>query len=668
MSMKTLMFAGLAAAGLALAGCGGGGSSTPKMSGEPDPTPHVCEAGPSQACVDARQAELDALDPETATAKAYADARKAVMDAQDALDTAGRVTDQKKALADAAGMIDTSDLSDANAIAAARTAITALEAALNAADDVSDADKAMYQTRLAAARDAVATAQTGLDKMGRMMAQRTAITSAVTMATTAVNGVKNTSTDSEVSSAEQAIADLEAAIAGAEDLPEGDTDVASARGTVAALKTQLNTAKTARTAYLATKASDDMKAAAKLGKDLHGALAGNATADTTALDNATAALAATGLTVTAAAGAGAFEDTETPPVAILKASDAAVAALGSWAGTDYKHTDTGTKVVNEARVYNNKGPGKTVPLADAGITVHTGATAGDNIKGYYTVDETADLAKIMGAAFTHSGTKSHEYDDDKVVAFTTRGTFDGAPGTYRCDGSTTACSSTNDGEGSPSALAGVWHFKPDAGAMVHQPDANYLYYGWWVSKDKDGMPTAASAFAGVFGAIAGLTAGNAPDEITGSATYSGNAAGKFAMSNPLDGTGRGGHFTADANLTAKFGANTAPNNGGVSGTINNFRLNDGSEDAGWSVELKRAGWDSGADTFGGTGNEAMTVWSINGNKAPESGTWSGTMYDEMPGGAPDGDGSTVPTTVTGTFYSEFSTIGRMVGAFGANKQ
>ena len=72
--------------------------------------------------------------------------------------------------------------------------------------------------------------------------------------------------------------------------------------------------------------------------------------------------------------------------------------------------------------------------------------------------------------------------------------------------------------------------------------------------------------------------------------------------------------------------------------------------------------------LGGTGNEAMTVWSIGGNKAPASGTWSGQMYDEMPGDAPDGDGSNIPTTVTGTFYSEFSTIGRMVGAFGADKQ
>ena len=62
-----------------------------------------------------------------------------------------------------------------------------------------------------------------------------------------------------------------------------------------------------------------------------------------------------------------------------------------------------------------------------------------------------------------------------------------------------------------------------------------------------------------------------------------------------------------------------------------------------------------------------TVWSINGNEAAASGAWSGTMYDEMPGNAPDGDGSNIPTTVTGTFYSEFSTIGRMVGGFGVNK-
>ena len=69
-------------------------------------------------------------------------------------------------------------------------------------------------------------------------------------------------------------------------------------------------------------------------------------------------------------------------------------------------------------------------------------------------------------------------------------------------------------------------------------------------------------------------------------------------------------------------------------------------------------------------NEAMgTTWSIDGNSGGRSGTWSGQTYDEKPGTVADGgDGSTIPTTVTGTFYSEFSTIGRMVGAFGADKQ
>ena len=562
--------------------------------------------------------------------------------------------------------LDLDDLDTQAKIDAADEAVMALKAALDAATHLSDSEKATYKTQLDTATETVKMAQTGMDLDERMMTQRTAITNAVTMARTAVNGVKNTSTETEVSAADQAITDLEAAIAGAEDLPEGDTDVASARGTLATLKAQLNTAKTARTTYLAGKAKMSDEEMAELGKDLHAALGPPAAADTTVLDNAAAViLSATGLAVDAAAGAGALADATDPDSVTLKAGDSAVAALDGWAGTDYAHTDTGTKVVNEARVYNNKGPGKTVTFANAGYTVATADSATD-VKGYLTLDvsDNETLGRIMANAFTHSGTQTHQ-KADRQDALYVRGTYDGAPGEYRCSGDT-ACSSTNDGEGSPSVLTGTWHFKPDAGAMVMQPDADYLYYGWWVSKDKDGMPTAASAFTGTIGTIDALPVD--PDTLTGSATYAGKAAGKFAMSNPLDGTGNGGHFTADAMLTAKFGGNAAPNNGGVSGTINNFRLNDGSEDAGWSVELKRAGWDSGADTFGGTGNEAMTVWSINGNKAPASGSWSGTMYDEMPGDPLEGDGSNIPTTVTGTFYSEFSTIGRMVGAFGANEQ
>ena len=635
----------------------------------------------TQEQIDAAVAAITGVDLALAAATHLTDAEKldATVDVTVAkrkvdraeMDLAENIDNQRKALMDARDLvagIDFTDLDTQEKIDAADAALDALEAALVAATHLSDSEKAMDQTQLDEAREIVRVADTGLNREQRMTAQRTAITNAVTMARTAVNGVKNTSTDSEVGSADQAITALEAAIAGAEDLPEGDTDVAMAQGTLATLKAQLNTAKTARTAYLATKADDEMKAMTQLGKDLHAALAGNAVADTTALDNATASLSATGLTITATAGAGAFADADTPPVTGALEAGASAGMLDGWAGTNYAHTDTTSKVVNEARVYTNQGPGTRVAFADAGYTV---IAAGNPNAGSVllvtsgTTETGIDLAKVAVTAFSHSGTQNHPIPDNNV-ALKLRGTFDGAPGEFSCTAG--PCTSTNDGKDGPSALAGTWHFKPDTGAMVHRPDAEYLYFGWWVNKDKDGKPMAASAFVGVVEPSAGdLDNGGDLTALTGSATYVGHAAGKFAMSNPLDGTGSGGHFTADAELKATFGTGATA---GVTGTIDNFRLNDGSEDPGWSVALARGALGSADGTITAPTADP-TVWSINGNKAPASGTWSGTMYDELPGlstATPPGDGSNIPTTVTGRFYSEFSTIGRMVGAFGADKQ
>ena len=454
---------------------------------------------------------------------------------------------------------------------------------------------------------------------------------------------------------EQMIMDLKAEIAALREalgLAPGDDAVA----TIAELQAQLKELQDAKDVadQAAQEAAEKAmaEAMAKTGKALHAALGPNQ-GGTTALTNIGApGLTSAGLAIDAAAGAGAIADA-TDPDPVTLAAGASAGMLGSWNGMDYAHMDSTTKVKNEARVYNNKGSDKRVTFAAAG---HTVDASGAN-EGWLT---TLVVANVGGSAFLHSGTQNHPVDSVTNV-FTTRGTYDGAPGLYRCTAG--PCASTNDGSGSPSALgAGTWHFKPDAGAMVSQPDTEYLYYGWWVSKDSDGGPTAASAFAGVVEPNAGdLDNGGDLTAITGSATYAGNAAGKFAMSNPLDGTGNGGHFTADAELKATFGTGA-----GVTGTIDNFRLNDGSEDPGWSVSLARGGVGAAGAISAPTADP--TVWSINGNAAPASGTWSGTMYDEMPGNAPDGDGSNIPTTVTGTFYSEFSTIGRMAGGFGASKQ
>ena len=119
--------------------------------------------------------------------------------------------------------------------------------------------------------------------------------------------------------------------------------------------------------------------------------------------------------------------------------------------------------------------------------------------------------------------------------------------------------------------------------MVSQPDGDYLYFGWWVHKNDDGDPLAASAFSHVVGTVTPNFADGASDagglrhgSANGSsATYKGAAVGKFALNDHLAGTGNGGHFTADASLTAKFGNTDNSNNPGVTGTIDNFRLNDG---------------------------------------------------------------------------------------------
>ena len=510
------------------------------------------------------------------------------------------------------------------------------------------------------------------------IAERAAIAGAIAAANTAVGMVDDDASDDTVAAADAAIAAAKKAIADAANVPAAEK--AANTGTVSAIETTLANAKASRTAAMMA-ADDAMTAAmAKTGKDLFAALAGNATADTTALNNAavTDTDLSDGLAVDAAAGAGALADATDPASVTLEAGDSA-GSLGGWAGMNFAHMNAETKVENAAVVYNNQGPGASKSFTELGYTVAT-ATSGDDIKGYVTLAATDDptLARIGGAAFEHSGTQNHP-QADRADAVYIRGTYDGAPGEYRCTGT---CTSTNDGKGSPSALGGTtWHFKPDAGvnAMAHQPDANYLYYGWWVSKDKDGDPTAASAFTGVNGAIAVPTSGtDSPEDLTGSATYNGHAAGKFALDYSqnavLDGASDGGHFTADASLTATFGAIAAPTNGGISGTLDNFMANGESVD--WSVTLHHAPWGTAGAFATPTTDVGTTMadetkgttWSIGGVAADRSGTWNGQMYDEMPGNAPEGDGSNIPTTVTGTFYSEYSNVGRMVGAFGADNQ
>ena len=488
--------------------------------------------------------------------------------------------------------------------------------------------------------------ETDMEMPDPAIAERAAIAGAITKASTAVAAVNDTASDATVAAADSAITDARTAISNATNVPAKERDANT--GTVDVIATNLATAKTSRTEAMNTAAEEMRKAMAAAGKALHGALGTDPLAQIT-----DTVLTATGISVTTTATG----DTEPAQMAGESAG-----ALGSWNGKHYIHTDAGTKVLNHAVVYTNQGAPKSAAFAEEHVLIAEGQTNAGSLE----VTD-ANLGLVMADDFTHSGALTHQ-PAERADAVYVRGTYDGAPGEFRC---VTGCSSTNDGMGSPSALVGTWHFTPDMGAMVSQPDDTYLYYGWWLRKDKDDMPTMASAFTGTVLPDGGTAPESASGEdITGSADYVGGAAGKFAINNPLGGSDAG-HFTADATLSAKFGD---ADDAGMTGTIDNFMANE--QSVPWSVKLNLAGWAADGEIEAPTDdaatadvNEAMaTVWSIDGNSAAASGTWSGQMYDEMPGDPPAGDGSNIPTTVTGTFQSMFGGTHTMVGAFGADKQ
>ena len=159
---------------------------------------------------------------------------------------------------------------------------------------------------------------------------------------------------------------------------------------------------------------------------------------------------------------------------------------------------------------------------------------------------------------------------------------------------------------------------------------------------------------------------------SGAARLAGGAAGKYALHSATGGTNDAGHFTARATLEADFEEDE------VTGTIDQFIGADG-QSRDWTVELKKSalfndGTVSGDPSrtgidlasFSATDDVAQrTVWTIGGTAASAGGNWSGALKDTA---ATKTDTTGVPKVATGTFYTEYGTAGRMVGAFGAKRQ
>ena len=344
----------------------------------------------------------------------------------------------------------------------------------------------------------------------------------------------------------------------------------------------------------------------------------------------------------------------------------AIEALGMWKGTALAGANDDDTISSAVAVYTDVEPNTSTPFDEVY------GTASDLTIDADTSGDT-HVPLIMASGFDHAGVRDHAPDagaGDDQVTVRVPGTFHGAAGQYQCTAdSANDCVSHEDdngirltGDGTPVA---AWTFVPNPGAMVSVADSTYMYFGWWLHKDSTGPE--ADAFHGITGSPTAITAADFT-ALSGTATYSGAAAGKYAIDPVSPGTyASGGHWTATASLTADFG--TEANNGSISGMIDNFMA--GGETTDWSVALGATAlsatgvFDTATDTTGDTAANAV-IWTIAGEAAPSAGAWSGNLHNQ-------GDNN-IPTGATGEFSAVYSedvgtdkhTIGHMVGSFGAH--
>ena len=347
-------------------------------------------------------------------------------------------------------------------------------------------------------------------------------------------------------------------------------------------------------------------------------------------------------------------------VPLSEDKDATVAPLHGWTGMRFTAELEGGGTY-EAYVYSHVGEptmgAKFNDSANGGYTLN----ADDQIADVTSVTDYAGL--VASLSFDQSaGTKTFNLPDPNpggATRINVAGSFNGVSGTYGCTPTTPAdgCSVTVAASGFTLA-GGTWTFEPNdpEARLMNVPDNSYASYGWWLRKSADGNTFTASAFVdergGQSAAASGITA------LQGTAKYMGGAAGKYALSSSTGGTNDAGHFTARATLEADFGDDT------ITGTIDQFVGADG-QSRDWSVALNEstvsdAGAIAGDPETSGNTEAQMTVWTLGGTAAAASGQWSGSLRETGDDG--------VPAIGTGTFYTEYGTAGKMVGAFGVNKQ
>ena len=360
--------------------------------------------------------------------------------------------------------------------------------------------------------------------------------------------------------------------------------------------------------------------------------------------------------------------------AYTQTTDSPVGLGGAWNEVILKNDPVGEDETDNVAFYTNAEGKVDKALLEAetevvnGIfPVQDGATAvadfGKNAASdaFPSAPETGSTVVLLGDPETLPGTST--------VRLEFSGMWREVPGKFISSGTDkleVGAMMNEDGEEVITPVFGnnTWSFLPDnAKATVKVDDEDYLYLGWWHR-----VPDAADTVMHDFEAFAG---GKDPFRTTavdeeGTASYSGRATGKYAYeSGPRTSpTYVAESFTANASMTAEFGDTTNTIQGEVTGfsyyDVDGNAVNDNigrvSQITLGEIEIQDTALDSPFTSTDGTSAVAKI-----GTGESTAGEWGGQFF----GNARD-DGE--PGSVAGTFNAQFDTHTGIAGAYGATHE
>jgi hypothetical protein len=601
---------------------------------------------------------------------------------------AREVASQRMAISTAIGAARTAvmavtDVSTAAEVMAADDAITAARAAIAAAGDVPDDELAAntgtvnaIMTQLTTAKNSRTAAMLAAETAARVLAQRNAISSAVATAKTAVEAVTDDSTDAQVMAADAAITAAEEAIAAGTDLPAGET--ATASEDVGMLASTLTDAKSSRELAMGG-AVRDMRNRI-IGKDRAIESAAN-------LDGTVGPTEAN-ISISRAAGKSASVSVTAP--AGYSASDMAAMPNGNWVGTHLERSISGA--TQHLFVYTDIGTPTRIQFYDFDRDANTAFRYTDGTPPVHTNpygpgDPLTPLDLSAGGAVSIDSMGSLDDNFDKpgsaaggdlrqtfrlpsstATVHMFKGNFQGAPGTYTCTSPAAGddCVVTITPGGDYLETNGEWTFTPELNSTAWRNDTEFMSFGWWLQEPNS--PNGAYQF----GYYADGNAYTPPPGTitTGTATYTGRAAGKYVVQEVEDGGVTGGvahQFTAAASLTASF--DEAANS--IHGTISAFTADDGSS-PGWEVTLHEKtlgakGTLSAVFPLTTTENDptrpSFTGVTATIGDTEAHGDWTGQYFGDQNAG---NTRNAYPLGVGGVFQADNESVS-IGGAFGARR-